>query len=392
MRAAIYILHDLRASHDAAPQISFTILALHLNTFLINPSAQHHLAMAMQDMTGEWNEEEKLTLAFLRLLPRVSLCEEALLMPLNKQASLISDGLRAAEEACGIAQTLQDLPMYAMLRSIIASTFTQLSQYEAAKQNFDEALTARRSLAQSNRPVYCFDLALSLMNYANLQERFAKPDSARSAFQESVTLYREAAAQNPKDFLPDLARCLSNFGGFLCSQGESTLARVHLEESAEILRPAAANHPAYKRDLAQCLNNLGNVLDELGDPTRAEEVLTEAVSILQPFAEHDTSGTLDHLLVMLCFSQTWPEWGSIPDRVVASVQSWKHTEDSRRFTHTCTAPLLRSLWLISASIGSTTRILSQRKKRFLKLPHCLQLKRPSGPMPLWTTEYSVFVL
>lgn len=293
LRAAIRILFFDRENDPtlhADERAARAALAMGLNIFL---TASNTLGMLPIGYFGQEDKEARLTIDFLNLLSKVDLCELAMAQPVQRRTPLMSAGLTAAMDALRIAHELHDLPSQGFLQSLIATTFSQLRQFDSARKYFSNAIDIRRQLLQSNADVYSGDLALTLMNYSNFLRDAGELEFSRDAIVEAVSLYRHAYSVDAKLYCPDLARSLGNVSVTTRLLGNTTAAIAQVEEAIALMRAAVRLNARYRQELASLLLLRANIGGASSDDGRAREYMKEGTAILQSSTSKDAENTAD---------------------------------------------------------------------------------------------------
>jgi CHAT domain-containing protein len=245
-------------------------------------SFERELPRELQD---GWPDAEQMTLLLLGLYPRVALCELAAEAPVERQESLLEAGIQAGEQACQLAERLEDGAVWAFFRRMMARGYRELGQLEAARDSFQEALAAYRELARQRPEVYWPDVAMTLTNLGTVQHAVNDLEGARDSYREALAAYRELARQRPEAYRPDLALTLNNLGKVQRDLKDLEGARDSYEEALAAYRELARQRPeVYRPDVAQTLHGLGNVQADLNDLEGARDSLQEALAIRRELA------------------------------------------------------------------------------------------------------------
>ncbi|MEU4510926.1 hypothetical protein AB0G05_15660, partial [Nonomuraea wenchangensis] len=164
-----------------------------------------------------------------------------------------------------------------------------------ALETIQEAVTIRRTLAQTNPAAFLPDLAMSLNNLSIQQSEAGDRAQALETIQEAVTICSALAQTNPAAFLPDLAMSLNNLSIQQSEAGDRAGALETIQEAVTICSALAQTNPAaFLPDLASSLNNLADRLTELERADETAEAWSEIASVLQPGAQAEC---LLHLVV-----------------------------------------------------------------------------------------------
>ena len=256
---------------------------------------------------GEWTEAELATLNIMRLFPLAVLCEFAAQFPPAQQDEAFALGRQAAQVCVMLAAQSDDAGLRATLTVIIARSFQEQNQLEAARKAYDEALGIRRELAEQRPDVYRPNVALTLNNLGNVLRNLNQLEAARQAYEEALGIRRELAEQRPDVYRPNVALTLNNLGNVLSDLNQLEAARQAYDEALGIRRELAEQRPdVYRPDVAMALNNLGNVLSDLNQLESARQAYDEALEIYRELAEQrpdvyrpDVAMTLNNLGTVL---------------------------------------------------------------------------------------------
>ena len=132
---------------------------------------------------------------------------------------------------------------------------------EKAEAAYDEALTTRRRLAESNPDAYLPDVAGTLNNLAVLYRATQRMEKAEEAHDEALTTYRRLAESNPDAYLPDVAMTLNNLANFYSATQRMEKAEEAYDEALTTLPPLGGEQP--RRLLAGCRHDAEQPGDSL---------------------------------------------------------------------------------------------------------------------------------
>ena len=159
--------------------------------------------------------------------------------------------------------------------------YMDLYRFKESETAFRDSLSIRRKLANFDSE----DLALSLNALGVLHWKLHCLEDAKIELTESLNIYRELAKKNPESFLPDVALTLSNIGYFNSEQGAHNEAEKELEEALSIRRELAKSNPeAFLPDLAMTLTNIGILHKESHRYKEAERETFDSLSIFRELA------------------------------------------------------------------------------------------------------------
>ncbi len=100
----------------------------------------------------------------------------------------------------------------------LGNLHSNLNNYPQAEKEYNEALSIRRKLAETNPDVYLPDVAMSLNNLGILHSDLNNYPQAEKEYNEALEIYRKLAETNPDVYLPYVARSLNNLGDLYGAQ------------------------------------------------------------------------------------------------------------------------------------------------------------------------------
>jgi CHAT domain-containing protein/tetratricopeptide (TPR) repeat protein len=216
---------------------------------------------------------------------QMALCELGAFGPIATREARLNAGVQAAHEACRLAEQLNDPPLVAFCRAILAVGMRGLGRIQDAQDCYSEAVAVWRRLSNARPEVYRPDLAKGLISLGAAQAELGRLDAAVDCLQEAVATWRPLVASWPNAYQRDLAMALNNLGAAQRQRGQLQEARLSLLEACDIQRPLVAAHgEAYQSEFARTLLNLGTAQMKLGQSEEARTTWLELVAILGQLA------------------------------------------------------------------------------------------------------------
>jgi hypothetical protein len=181
------------------------------------------------------------------------------------------------------------------------------NDYETSRVYYEESLSIYRRLAETNPQTYLAYVGTTLNNLAILLSDQNDYETSRVYNEESLSIYRRLAETNPQTYLPDVAMTLNNLAILLRSQKDYETSRVYYEESLSIRRRLAETNPqTYLPYVGTTLNNLAILLSDQNDYKTSQIYYEESLSIYRRLAETnpqtylpDVAMTLNNLAILL---------------------------------------------------------------------------------------------
>ena len=199
-----------------------------------------------------------------------------------------------------------DLPNVATTLNNLAVLHCYTHDFEAAEEEYQEALAIYRELAKTTPEAYLPDVAGTLNNLAVLHYYTHDFEAAEKEYQEALGIRRELAKTTPEAYLPDVAGTLNNLAVLHYYTHDFEAAEKEYQEALGIRRELAKTTPeAYLPDVAGTLNNLAVLHYYTHDFEAAEKEYQEALGIRRELAKTtpeaylpDVAGTLNNLAVL----------------------------------------------------------------------------------------------
>jgi len=164
----------------------------------------------------------------------------------------------------------------------LANLHKNRNEYDAAEQEYTEALGIRRELAAADPAVYRPDVAMTLNNLAVLHAGRNQFDAAEEEYTEALGIRRELAAADPAAYRPYVAMTLYNLAILYATRNQFDAAEEEFTKALALYRELAAVNPMiYLSDVADTLDGLALIHDELHQHDRADEERAEATTIRQ---------------------------------------------------------------------------------------------------------------
>jgi hypothetical protein len=159
-----------------------------------------------------------------------------------------------------------------------AVLMAQTSRFNAAEQDYQEAIAQFRVLAKDN-PRYQQHVANVLTDLGNVLQNTGRMDAANSAFNEAAGIVRGLPDSESKNIF--LSEILLNQALVYMALGKTSDAVSLTEQSVGILRELAKAKPAaYEANLGLALNNMAAYQQVTGHLPEAEQTGKESVEIL----------------------------------------------------------------------------------------------------------------
>jgi tetratricopeptide (TPR) repeat protein len=125
----------------------------------------------------------------------------------------------------------------------LANLDQKQNRHEAARKGYEQALKIRRDLAQKNPDTYLPDVGETLNNLAVLDRKQNRQEAARRGLEEALNTYRDLAQKNPDSYLPDVTTILNNLAILDADQNRIEAARNGFQEALKIRRDLAQKNP-----------------------------------------------------------------------------------------------------------------------------------------------------
>ncbi|GAB3446229.1 tetratricopeptide repeat protein [Actinophytocola sediminis] len=183
----------------------------------------------------------------------------------------------------------------------LGNRLAETGDKQAALAPVDEAVTIRRTLAETDPTTYLSDLAISLNNLGIRLAETGDKQAALAPANEAVTIRRTLAETDPTTHLPNLAASLNNLSNRLAETGDKQAALAPANEATKHYRTLAETDPAaYLPDLAMSLWALawGQACDSPGESMALADArvsVDEACAIYEKLA-NDWPRLFDGLL------------------------------------------------------------------------------------------------
>jgi len=192
------------------------------------------------------------------------------------------------------------LPYVAGTLNNLAVLHNDTNQLDKAEEKYNEALTTYRQLADKNPDAYLPDLAMTLNNLAILHKNTNQLDKAEEEYNEALTTYRQLAAQNPDAYLPDVAMTLNNLAALHSDTNQLDKAEEEYNEALTTYRQLADKNPdAYLTDVAMTLNNLTALHYSTNQYKEAEEEYNEVLNTYRKLADKNPDAYLPYVATTL---------------------------------------------------------------------------------------------
>jgi tetratricopeptide (TPR) repeat protein len=189
---------------------------------------------------------------------------------------LLDEALATAEEALAIAKRLADREPKKYLGTVafrlcnMASLLAQVDRNQEAHVASSEATEIFDRLVAQGLPGLRLDLARSLANLANLENRIGRSTSALPLITRALRLLREASCLRRRAFEVELASALQVQGEAFQELGRWDDAVRSTQEAVEIYRALEQAEPGrFGRELAVSLKRLTDQASMLGDSSKA---------------------------------------------------------------------------------------------------------------------------
>jgi tetratricopeptide (TPR) repeat protein len=202
-----------------------------------------------------------------------------------------------AHDALGSALLQPDA---AMSRENLAEFDTEQKRRDEAQRHYEQALSLRRKLVESNPYTYLPDMAVTLNNLANLARTENRIAEAKQYYEEGVQIHARLAQQNLDPYPGDRAAALLNLGYLEKNQQENDKALAHFEGALEIYRQLAAQNPEqYLPKVAEALNSTAVTERDRKQMAEARRDYEEALRIRRQLVAGDRATYLPFLAMTL---------------------------------------------------------------------------------------------
>ena len=178
------------------------------------------------------------------------------------------------------------LPDLAITLNNLAVLHDNTKRYKEAEEEFNEALTIRRQLAEQNPDAYLPDVAMTLNNLGLLHSDTNQLDKAEEEYNEALITYRQLSDKNPDAFLPYVATTLNNLATLHSDTNQLDKAEEEYNEALAIRRKLADKNPdAFLPDVAATLFNLALLHLNRKEFSAAEAAALESLEKYRIMAE-----------------------------------------------------------------------------------------------------------
>ncbi len=174
----------------------------------------------------------------------------------------------------------------AALENLLGNLLCKNNQMQEAEEQYREALTIRRRLAETNPAAYEPDVAMTCNNLAALCYSTNRMAEAEEQYREALAIYRRLAETNPAAYEPDVAMTCNNLAALCYSTNRMAEAEEQYREALDAYRRLAETNPAtYEPYVAGTCNNLGELYRVWNRMREAEPLYRAALELYRRLAE-----------------------------------------------------------------------------------------------------------
>ena len=176
---------------------------------------------------------------------------------------------------------------FADLQFELGNYFNDQKQYHLAEDYYLKVLTECRKRAEANPyPSRKSDVATTLNNVAVLHKNLTRYDEAENEYNEALAIRRELAEANRDSYIGDVAQTLNNLGNLHQTLTRYDEAEKEYNEALKIRRELAeTNRDAYIGKVAQTLFNIAYLQAAIDRKAKAKETTEEALGIYMDLAK-----------------------------------------------------------------------------------------------------------
>jgi tetratricopeptide (TPR) repeat protein len=202
------------------------------------------------------------------------------------ELSNYKQGAEHLKEALSIRRTLaesdeQYLPDVAQTLNNLGTFYCKHAEWQLSVDSLNEAIAITMRLISSNRKE-SRNLAGALMNLGVALEKLNKIEESESAFLEALAIAEGYAEININNSLQGVADISSNLGALYFSKSEYDKAEKFLNRSAESYAQLTAAQPSsFRKDIGHVCTNLSQLYVKTGRIDLAEENGKKALSIYE---------------------------------------------------------------------------------------------------------------
>jgi len=172
-------------------------------------------------------------------------------------------------------KSIEDRETKSFIQNNLGNLYSDLGEYEKAKEYYIKALETKEELLKSN-PAYLGDLAGTQNNLGNLYSKLGEYEKAERLYIKALENYEKLSKLNPA-YLGNLAMTQNNLGNLYSNLGEYEKAKEYYLKALENYEKLSKLNPAYLGNLAMTQNNLGLLYWNLGEYEKAERLYIKAL-------------------------------------------------------------------------------------------------------------------
>ncbi len=178
-------------------------------------------------------------------------------------------------------------------------------QFDAAKDEFKEALGIYMELSEDNSDTHLSNVAMTLTNLGIMNSKCGQYAASETNFKQALEIYKELNKNNSCSHLADTALILYNLGTLHIIVNQYTVAEKDFKKALEIYKKLAGkNSETYLPEVSMTQNNLALTHLELNCYTEAESEFKEALKNFRKLAEDNQEVYLAKIAETLNHSAT----------------------------------------------------------------------------------------